>query len=193
MIMKHLILTFSLALLGSMPLLAKEGAVQCGNLIYAGTKTSRCFSDEFLSRVQQKTSIKTERRFKPVKLAGEELFQFPFVIMTGEDDFNLTAKERVNLKKYLENVGFLLASPGCSNKSWATAFQREMKRVFGKDALKDVSMKHALFQTVDTIKKLPLKYGGDSKLQGITLNGKLVLAFAADGLNDTSNTEGCCC
>ena len=26
----------------------KEGVVQCGNLIYAGTQTSRCFSDEFL-------------------------------------------------------------------------------------------------------------------------------------------------
>ena len=46
------------------PLLhAKEGAVECGNLIYAGTKTSKCFSDEFLSTVQQKTSIATERRF----------------------------------------------------------------------------------------------------------------------------------
>ncbi len=174
-------------------LLAKEGAVQCGNLIYAGTKTSRCFSDEFLSMVQQKTSIKTERRFKPVKLASEELFQFPFVIMTGEDDFNLTAKERVNLKKYLENGGFMLASPGCSNKAWATAFQREAKRIFGKDSLKDIPMDHAIFKTVTTVKKLPLSYGGEGKLQGIEHNGKLVVAFASDGLNDTANTEGCCC
>lgn len=172
---------------------AKEGAVECGNLIYAGTKTSRCFSDEFLSLVQQKTSIKTERRFKQVKLGSDELFKFPFVIMTGEDDFNLTSGERVKLKKYLESGGFMLASPGCSNKAWSTAFLREIKRIFGKDALKNIPMDHAIFQTITSIKKLPLKYGGDGALQGITLNGKLVVAFASDGLNDTSNTEGCCC
>jgi len=75
---------------------AKEGAVQCGNLIYAGSKTSECFSDEFLSVVQQKTSISTERRFKAVKLGSEELFKFPFVIMTGDGDFSLTKSEREN-------------------------------------------------------------------------------------------------
>jgi hypothetical protein len=179
--------------LGAGLLPAKEGAVQCGNLIYAGTKTSRCFSDEFLSSVQQKTSIATERRFKPVKLGSEELFKFPFVIMTGEDDFNLTRKEREYLKKYLENGGFMLASPGCSNKAWSTAFQREIKRIFGKDALKDIPMDHALFNTIYTVKELKLSHGGTGKLQGITHNGKLVVAFASDGLNDTANTEGCCC
>ncbi len=187
--LKYLLLLMALTLPG----LAKEGAVQCGNLIYAGTKTSRCFSDEFLSRVQQKTSIKTERRFKAVKMAGDELFKFPFVIMTGEDDFNLTSKERENLKLYLENGGFMLASPGCSNKSWAEAFRREIKRIFGKDALQEIPMDHAIFRTIDEVKKLPLSYGGEGRLQGISLNGKLVVAFASDGLNDTSNTEGCCC
>ena len=130
---------------------------------------------------------------KPVKLGSEELFKFPFVIMTGEDDFNLTAKERINLKKYLENGGFMLASPGCSNKAWSTAFLREIKRIFGKDALKDIPMDHAIFKTITTVKKLPLSKGGNGKLQGIAHNGKLVVAFASDGLNDTSNTEGCCC
>ena len=172
---------------------AKEGAVQCGNLIYAGTKTSECFSDEFLSTVQQKTSIATERRFKPVKLSSDELFKFPFVIMTGEDDFNLTRKERENLKKYLENGGFMLASPGCSNKAWSTAFQREIKRIFGKDSLADIPMDHGMFKTIFEIKELKLSHGGTGKLQGITHNGKLVVAFASDGLNDTANTEGCCC
>jgi len=191
--MKKILILFTLAFIPIAALTAKEGAVQCGNLIYAGTKTSRCFSDEFLSMVQQKTSIKTERRFKPVKLGSEELFKFPFVIMTGEDDFNLTAKERINLKKYLENGGFMLASPGCSNKAWSTAFLREVKRIFGKDALKDIPMDHAIFKTITTVKKLPLSKGGNGKLQGITHNGKLVVAFASDGLNDTSNTEGCCC
>ena len=87
----------------------------------------------------------------------------------------------------------MLASPGCSNKAWATAFQREIKRIFGKAALKDIAMDHAIFKTIFTVKKLSLSHGGTAKLQGISHNGKLVVAFASDGLNDTSNTEGCCC
>jgi len=176
------------------PAIPKEGAVECGNLIYAGTKTSKCFSDEFLTTVQQKTSIATERRFKPVKLGGEELFRFPFVIMTGEGDFTLTGPERENLKKYLENGGFLLASASCSNEAWATAFEREVKRLFGNDSLKDIPMKHEIFQTIFKVEDLKLsKSSGQAALRGITLNNKIVVVYSREGLNDTSHTEGCCC
>ena len=182
-----------LALAFPLSLAAKEGAVECGNLIYAGTKTSRCFSDEFLTTVQQKTSISTERRFKPVKLAGEELFKIPFVIMTGEGDFILTTAERDNLKKYLENGGFLLASASCSNEAWRGAFEREVKRLFGNDSLKDIPMEHDIFKTIFPVKDLKMSHGGQSSLRGVTLKNKIVLVYSPDGLNDTSHTEGCCC
>lgn len=128
----------------------KEGVVQCGNLIYAGTQTSRCFSDEFLSTVQQKTSISTSRRFRAVRLDNEELFRFPFVVMTGEGDFVLTARERENLKKYVQSGGFLLASAGCSNAAWDASFRREMRTIFGEAVLKPVSMRHPVFQPSST-------------------------------------------
>ena len=182
-----------LALAFPLSLAAKEGAVECGNLIYAGTKTSKCFSDEFLTTVQQKTSISTERRFKPVKLAGEELFKIPFVIMTGEGDFILTTAERDNLKKYLENGGFLLASASCSNEAWRGAFEREVKRLFGNDSLKDIPMEHDIFKTIFPVKDLKMSHGGQSSLRGVTLKNKIVLVYSPDGLNDTSHTEGCCC
>jgi len=194
--MKLLISAFQLLSISAftMTAWAKEGAVECGNLIYAGTRTSKCFSDEFLTTVQQKTSIATERRFKAVKLADEELFKIPFVIMTGEADFNLTPKERENLKKYLGNGGFLLASASCSNAAWGSAFEREIKSLFGKDCLKDIALDHEIFRTVFTIKDLNLsKSSGQSSLRGITLNGKIVVVYSGDGLNDSHNAEGCCC
>jgi len=178
----------------TLPLLAKEGAIECGNLIYAGTKTSKCFSDEFLSTVQQKTSIATERRFKPVKLSSDELFKIPFVIMTGDGDFNLATTEREHLKKYLENGGFLLASASCSNEVWDAAFQRELKRLFGNDCLKDIPLDHEIFRTIHTIKDLKLsKSGGEARLRGVFLDDKIVVVYSNDGLNDSSHTEGCCC
>ncbi|MBK1881667.1 DUF4159 domain-containing protein [Luteolibacter pohnpeiensis] len=173
---------------------AKEGAVECGNLIYAGTRTSQCFSDEFLTTVQQKTSIATERRFKAVKLVDDELFKIPFVIMTGTGDFSLTSKERVNLKQYLENGGFLLASASCSNEAWSQAFEREVKSIFGNDKLQDIPLSHEIFRTIFEVKDLKLSHSGpETPLRGMTHNGKVVLVYSSEGLNDTSHTEGCCC
>lgn len=173
---------------------AKEGAVECGNLIYAGTKTSRCFSDEFLTTVQQKTSIVTQRRFKSVKLAEDELFKLPFVVMTGEGDFILTQKERENLKRYLENGGFLVASAGCSSKPWSTSFEREMKTIFPDTAIKDIPFDHEIFKTIFTIKELKLsKSSGNTMLKGLTLKQKIVVVYTPEGLNDSHNSEGCCC
>lgn len=173
---------------------AKEGVVQCGNLIYAGTKTSRCFSDEFLSTVQQKTCINTARRFRSVRLDQEELFRFPFIVMTGEGSFSLTPKERENLKKYVESGGFLLASAGCSCEDWDAAFRREMGIVFGPDALKQIPKSHPIFSTIFPITALETdEDSAKGYLEGVTLQGKLVLVYSADGLNDSSNSRNCCC
>lgn len=174
---------------------AKENVIQCANLIYGGTHTSKCFSDEFLSSVQKRTTIPTERRFKSVKLDSDELFSYPFVIITGESDFRLSSREKENLKKYLTSGGFLLASASCSNKEWDKAFRREMKAVLEDKPLKKIEMSHAIFKTVNTIERLELSHGGadDPRLEGIEIDGKIVTIYSPHGLNDTAHTEGCCC
>ena len=190
--MKTVICLLTLLLACLCPASAKEGIVQCGNLIYAGNKTSRCFSDEFLSTVQQKTSISTSRRFRAVRLDSEELFQFPFVVMTGEGNFTLTSKERENLKKYVAGGGFLLASAGCSSETWDKSFRKEMTQTFGE--MKPIPMQHPIFSTVFPIKTLAAgKKPTKGHLEGITNNDKLVVVYSADGLNDSSNSRGCCC
>src|SRR5512140_3421415 len=66
-----------------------DSVVQVANLVYAGTKSSKCFSDHFLVRAEKESAISTSRRFHAVKLGSEELFEFPLVIMTGEGSFSL--------------------------------------------------------------------------------------------------------
>lgn len=189
LIILSLFLTFPL-FVGS----AKEGIVQCANLIYGPGKTSTCFSDEFLSAVQRETSIVTDRRFKPVKLDSEDLFRYPFAIMTGEGDFSLTPKERTNLATYLSRGGFLLASAGCSNAEWDRAFRREIKAALGVDDLEQLTADHPVFSTVFQIDDLGLnKSEGNGHLEGISREGRLVLIYSADGLNNTANAPGCCC
>jgi len=190
--MKHVLLAVFVTM--ACGISAEENAIQCANLIYGGNHTSRCFSDEFLREVQRETTIPTERRFKKVKLASDELFRYPFVMMTGESGFFLTAKERENMKRYLDNGGFLLASAGCSNKDWDRSFRREMKAIYGEQALGKIEMDHPLFRMVKQIDELKLHHPTESaRLEGVQKDGKLVVVYSPHGLNDTGHTEGCCC
>jgi Domain of unknown function (DUF4159) len=166
--------------------------VECANLIYAGTKSSVCFSEEFLSTVASETTVNTARKFKPVKLAEKEVFRFPFAVMTGEGSFTLTDGERKNLKLYLEKGGFLLASAGCSSQEWGDSFTREMERIFPERKLSEVTMDHPIFRTVFEVPRLDTKHE-DAKLLGLTMGGKIVVVYSPDGLNDTATMHGCCC
>jgi hypothetical protein len=174
------------------PRTGRGDAVACANLIYAGTRSSVCFSDRFLSAAARDTTINTARKFKPVKLAGDEVFGYPFAIMTGEGSFVLTEAERANLKRYLERGGFLVASAGCSSRQWDASFRREFHIVFPDHTLEAIPMDHEIFHTIYDIKHLKTK-GAPAKLEGLTLGGKVVLIYTSDGLNDTSTMHGCCC
>ena len=76
-----------------------ESAVQVAQLIYAGDKTSECFSDHFLSRAEKDSSISTSGRLHTVKLSSDDIYSFPLLIMTGEGEFELTESERSSLRK----------------------------------------------------------------------------------------------
>jgi len=167
--------------------------VQVANLIYARVKSSKCFSDHFLVKADNESAISTSRRFHSVKLESDDVFQFPFVIMTGEGSFKLTDKERANLKKYCENGGFLLASAGCSSEEWDKSFRAELRQMWPDVGLQALPMTHPVFHSVSDIRDVRTKHGKPRPVEGISYNGKLVLIYSQDGLNNTANVRGCCC
>jgi len=171
----------------------REDIVKCANLIYAGSKSSVCFSDKFLATVGRETNIASDKKFTPVKVSATELFDYPFAIMTGEGAFTLPEQERKNLKSYLTRGGFLLASAGCSSADWDRSFRREVKQMFPDRTLKKIAMDHALFKTIYDINGIKLKNGGTTQLEGLEMEGRIVLIYSAEGLNDTPNVKGCCC
>lgn len=167
--------------------------IQCANLVYAGTKSSVCFSDAFLKTLDEETNIDADVGFTPVKLRSDDLYKYPFAVMTGEGNFTLLEQERRNLKAYLTRGGFLLASAGCSSPEWNRSFRREFKKIFPESELEKIQMDHALFKTVFDIPNVRLKRHGTTLLEGYTIDGKIVLIYTAEGLNDTGNVKGCCC
>lgn len=176
----------------------EEEKLRCANLIYAVSKSSVCFSDRFLATVSRETNCRPEPKFTPVRLADESMFRFPFAIMTGEGAFDLTERERHMLKSYLTRGGFLLASAGCSSVPWNQSFRKEIRRVFPDNKLVKIGTDHPIFHTVFDIRAVLLKSGGTGQLEGLEIEGKIVLVYSAEGLNDTGNAgkdgnRQCCC
>lgn len=167
--------------------------LECGNLIYAGTKSSVCFADQFLSDVAKETTLKVAKNFRPVKLESDGVFDLPFCVFSGEDTFNLTEKERQNLRKYVTGGGFILASPGCSDEKWDKAFRKELQVCFPEYQLNKIPMSHAIFSMVNTITTLTCKNGNTALLEGLEINGRLAVVYSKEGLNDVKNAKGCCC
>lgn len=167
--------------------------LQCGNLVYAGGKSSICFADKFLGDIAKQTNLNIGKNFIPVRLDADTFFDFPFCVWSGEDDFTLTKKERENLRRYVLNGGFVLSSPGCSDPKWDTALRRELKLVFPECKLVKLPMSHPVFSTVNQITRLTDKKGAPAAIEGMEVNGRLVMVYSKDGLNDVSNAKGCCC
>lgn len=170
-----------------------DGIVQVANLVYAGVRSSRCFSDHFLIRAEKETTISTSRRFHAVKLASDDLYEYPLVIMTGEGSFRLPDSERESLRRYVERGGFVLASAGCSSDEWNRSFRSEMAEIFADHPLQEIKMDHPIFHTVKDINELQTKHGEPKPLEGISLGGRIGVLYSHDGLNDTGHTQGCCC
>ena len=167
--------------------------LQCGNLVYAGNKSSICFADKFLGDVARSTTLNVGRNFVPVHLDAENVFDFPFCVWSGEQDFTLTKKEREQLRKYLLNGGFILSSPGCSDPAWDVALRRELRLIFPECKLVKLPMTHPVFSTVNRIARLTDKHGQPAFIEGMEVNGRLVMVYSKDGLNDVGNARGCCC
>ncbi len=133
------------------------------------------------------------KKFCPVRLDADAVFDFPFCVMSGNETFTFSDKERKQFRKYLTQGGFLLVSPGCSDEKWDKAFRQELKLCFPENPLKPIPMSHPIFSLVNQIPRLTEKHGKPAVLEGLEINGRLVLVYSKEGLNDVEHAKGCCC
>ncbi len=93
------------------------------------------------------------------------------------------------MQNYLSFGGFVVASSGCSCPRWSESFRREINELFPEIGLSEIPASHPIFSTVYAIEKLPSRVS----LQGLEIDGRVVLVFSPDGLNDTKEAKGRCC
>ncbi len=171
----------------------EPGVVSVGNFIYAGNRSSVCFADKFLADAATATTLPVEKGFRAVRLDSDAVFDTPFCVFSGEASFTLSERERANLRRYLLGGGFILASPSCSNEDWDKSLRKELALALPQQRLVTIPMTHPIFSIVHRVETLLCKNKNTALLEGLEVNGRIVMIYSKEGLNDVGNAKGCCC
>ena len=114
-----------------------------------------------------------------VSIMDENLFNYPFLFLTGHGNIKFSDEEVERLRTYLTHGGFLFA-----NDSYGldAAFRREMKKVFPDKELVDLPFNYGIYHCYyDFPNGLPKIHKHDEKPAqglGIFQEGKLVVFYA---------------
>ncbi len=125
--------------------LAQPGDFRMARVKYSGG--SDWYNDQSSDINLQKfikvnTNLKVNPEYRFADLAGDEIFSYPFLFMTGHGKIALTDQEVQNLRRYLENGGFLYVD---DDYGFDKGFRREIKKVFPNAELKELPFSHKIY------------------------------------------------
>ncbi len=136
-----------------------------------------------------------EPKFYTVDVSSDDMFNYPFILLTGHGNISLSDNEIKRLKKYLENGGFIYAD---DDYGMDESFRREIKKVFPNDELKELPFNHKIYTSHFIFPGgLPKIHEHDSKPPqgfGYWANGRLCLYYTyetniSDGWADPREHE----
>ena len=125
------------------------------------------------------TNLKTNiGEQETVEVGSPEIFNFPFVHMTGHGNVIFSSEDSENLRNYLIAGGFLHIS---DNYGMDKFIRPEMKKVFPELDFIELPYTHAIYhQTYDFDKGLPKIHEHDSKAPqgfGLVFEGRLICFY----------------
>lgn len=146
--------------------------------------------------LKKNTSIDVdEPKFYSVSVSSDEIFNYPFILITGHGNIELTQQEAARLRKYCETGGFIFAD---DDYGMNESFRREVKKIFPGEELKELPFDHPVYNSHYSFPKgLPKIHEHDAKPPqgfGIHSNGRLCLFFTyetniSDGWADTQEHQ----
>lgn len=128
-------------------------------------------------------NINTKITAKPetVETGSSDIFQFPFLHMTGHGNVFFSEAEAENLHNYLTSGGFLHIDDNYGMQQYVT---KELKKVFPNQELVELPVNHEIFNTAYSFPKgLPKIHEHDGKRPqafGLFHENRLVLLFTVE-------------
>ena len=125
--------------------LAQPGDFRMARVKYSGGSDwyNDLSSDINLQKfLKANTNLNVNPEYRFADLAGDEIFSYPFLFMTGHGNIALTDQEVLNLRRYLENGGFLYVD---DDYGFDKGFRREIRKVFPNAELKELPFSHKIY------------------------------------------------
>lgn len=145
-----------------------------------------------LEAIRATTGLNVADRERVVTLKGSELWDVPYIYMTGHGNVHFSDQEVRVLRRYLENGGFLHAD---DNYGLDLTFRREIARVLPARPLVDVPLDHPIYHVVHEfprgIPKIHEHDGKPAQGLGIFIDGRLAVYYSyqtdlGDGWEDVT-------
>lgn len=125
------------------------------------------------------TTIKPD--YKTVETGSVELYQYPFIHMTGHGNVYFSDEEAENLRNYLQSGGFLHID---DNYGMDTYVRKELLKVFPNQELMELPNTHPIFNSAYSFTQgLPKIHEHDNKRPqalGYFHNGRLVCLYTTE-------------
>jgi len=119
-----------------------------------------------------------EPKFYSVDISSDDIFNFPFIFITGHGNISFSDSEVKRLREYLERGGFLYAD---DDYGMDEAFRREMKKVFPDQEMKELPFDHKIYSCHFSFPKgLPKTHEHNGKPPqgfGYFINGRLCVYY----------------
>ncbi len=132
----------------------------------------------FIRFVREHTLIDIAPQADVVELSSDKLFSYPFIFLTGHGNVVFSEEEVRNLRRYLEQGGFLYIDDDYGLDRY---IRREMKKVFPDQEFVELPFSHPIYHLHYAFPHgLPKIHEHDGKLpQGLGLfhNGRLVVFY----------------
>lgn len=132
-----------------------------------------------LKAIGERTGFNVAARERVVKLSDEDLWQLPFIHMTGHGNVKWSDADIVVLRDYLQQGGFLHID---DNYGMDESIRKEIARLFPGQPLAEVPWDHPVYRVVYPFPKgLPKIHEHDGKPAqgfGVFLAGRLVLFYS---------------
>jgi len=119
-----------------------------------------------------------ESKFYSVDINSDDIFNFPFILITGHGNISFSDTEVKRLRQYLERGGFLYAD---DDYGMDKAFRREIEKVFPDHKMQELPFDHKIYNSHFSFPAgLPKIHEHDAKPPqgfGYYLNGRLCVYY----------------
>ena len=171
-----------LLLLGGAASVTAQAPLTIGRLHYDGGGdwyANPSSLPNLLKAIGERTALRTAPREVTVQLTDEELWDVPYLYMTGHGNVRFSDAELGILRRWLGQGGFLHVD---DNYGMDESIRRELRRVFPDQALVDVPLDHPVYRLVYPFPRgIPKIHEHDGKPPqglGLFLEGRLVVYYS---------------